>query len=152
MFSLCQPARGEPAPECFRVQVPLYEIAVTLAWFGAGGSIGLPFKLPCKIKLGAHSRGVRKAKNMKLIFAVLLASFTVVLAQDKLADFRMVDGHLYNIQRSILWEDYQGDCLKVSNKLITVQLFTMQPVYGASSKSVEVRGDTPPRWARSHVV
>lgn len=43
--------------------------------------------------------------------------------------FREVNGKLYNSERSILWTNFQGECLKVSASGLAISTFTMEPVY-----------------------
>ncbi|HXR47413.1 MAG TPA: hypothetical protein VN784_08215 [Candidatus Limnocylindrales bacterium] len=52
--------------------------------------------------------------------------------------FREVNGQLYNIQRSVLWQTLYGDILKVSTNELVVSTFTMEPVYEAATTSREV--------------
>jgi hypothetical protein len=50
--------------------------------------------------------------------------------------FREVNGKLYNTERSILWTNFQGECLKVLPNGLLVQTFTTEPVYEATTTSV----------------
>jgi hypothetical protein len=52
--------------------------------------------------------------------------------------YREVNGQLYNIQRSILWQTLYGDILKVSTNEMVVSTFTTEPVYEAATTSREV--------------
>ncbi|HUZ06562.1 MAG TPA: hypothetical protein VMV89_03655 [Candidatus Paceibacterota bacterium] len=50
-------------------------------------------------------------------------------------NFREVNGKLYNSGRSVLWKNYQGECLKVLTNGILVQTFTIEPVFEATTTS-----------------
>ena len=51
--------------------------------------------------------------------------------------FREVNGKLYNSERSVLWTNFQGECLKVLPNGILIQTFTTEPVYEASTRSID---------------
>lgn len=52
--------------------------------------------------------------------------------------FRNVNGQVYNIQKSVLWKDFDGDVLELATNGLIVQTFTTEPIYGASTRSVDV--------------
>jgi hypothetical protein len=47
--------------------------------------------------------------------------------------FREVDGRLYNTERSVLWTNFQGECLEIATNTIIISTFTMEPIYQAAT-------------------
>ena len=47
--------------------------------------------------------------------------------------FREVDGRLYNSERSVLWTNFQGECLKVLTNGLAISTFTMETIYQAAT-------------------
>jgi len=69
------------------------------------------------------------------VIAITLIS-TACLAQTYVTNyvkadpsFRIVDSKLYNIQRSVLWEDFKGECLNVLTNGVVLQKFEVKKVY-----------------------
>ena len=48
------------------------------------------------------------------------------------ANFRIVNGKLYNRAKSNLWKVLQGECEQTTNDLIVIKTFTTEPIYQAS--------------------
>jgi hypothetical protein len=82
-----------------------------------------------------------KAANLILLAAIVALAGWRAAAQTNLApvirtnqitaaeNFREVNGKLYNSDRSVLWTNFQADCLRVSTKELLLSTFTMNPVY-----------------------
>jgi hypothetical protein len=82
-----------------------------------------------------------KAANLILLAAIVALTGLQAAAQTNLApvirtnqitaaeNFREVNGKLYNSDRSVLWTNFQADCLRVSTKELLLSTFTMNPVY-----------------------
>ena len=45
------------------------------------------------------------------------------------ANFRIMNGKLYNRAKSKLWKVLQGECLNVSSNQLTIRTFVMEPIY-----------------------
>jgi hypothetical protein len=56
------------------------------------------------------------------------------------SSFREVNGQLYNTESSILWTNFQGECLKVLTNDLAISTFTMEPVYQAGTTTRFVPG------------
>jgi hypothetical protein len=86
--------------------------------------------------------------NMKpktiIALAIWLVKLSVQSQQQEVFtpndSLREIGGHLYNIERSIFWTNFTGDCAEVSGDLVVIQTFTIQPTYGASTRS-EIHND-----------
>jgi len=62
--------------------------------------------------------------------------FKIVLVTNRIEaapTFREVGGQLYNIKRSVLWTNFQGECLEIETNAIVISTFTMEPIYQAAT-------------------
>jgi hypothetical protein len=79
-------------------------------------------------------------KPKSLVFAGVLFLANAIQAQTNIqptlttnlitaaADFREVNGKLYNTSRSILFHNLSGNCLNVLNETLLIQTFTLEPI------------------------
>jgi hypothetical protein len=72
-----------------------------------------------------------------LAFAARSQTTNLILAAP---NFRESGGILYNVDRSVLWTNFTGDCLAVSNGVTVIQTFSMEPIMQASTRT-EWRSD-----------
>jgi len=90
------------------------------------GEVGIKITMNIAIMVGVAAVAVLdcQVKAQTNVTPTIRTNF-ITAAQS----FREVNGKLYNSERSILWTNFQGECLKVLTNGLVISTFTMEPVY-----------------------